>query len=100
MRGNNNRDRNREDRRHWTWSRSRERGARARSESVLDQDQTQELVQIEIESDVSNVESMIIFANECPNLVLEDSDKESGSARQASLQILADSDTGLEVEQF
>ena len=38
------------------------------------------------------------FANECPNLVLEDLDRESDSARQASLQILADSDTGLEVE--
>ena len=32
------------------------------------------------------------FANECPNLVIEDSDRESDSARQASLQILADSD--------
>ena len=30
------------------------------------------------------------FANECPNLVLEDLDRESDSARQASLQILAD----------
>ena len=35
------------------------------------------------------------FANECPNLVTEDSDRESDSARQASLQILADSDTVL-----
>ena len=40
------------------------------------------------------------FANECPNLVIEESDRESDSARQASLQILADSDTGLEVEQY
>ena len=39
-------------------------------------------------------------ANECPNLVLEDSDRESNSTRQASLQILEDSDTGLEVEQY
>ena len=30
------------------------------------------------------------FANECPNLVIEDSDRESDSARQALLQILAD----------
>ena len=43
---------------------------------------------------------MIIFANECPNLVTEDSDRESGSAGQASLQILADSDIGSEVEQY
>ena len=40
------------------------------------------------------------FAKECPNLVIEDSDRESDSARQASLQILVDSDTGLEVEQY
>ena len=40
------------------------------------------------------------FANGCPNLVTEDSDRESDSARQASLQILTDSDTGSEVEQY
>ena len=40
------------------------------------------------------------FANECPNLVIEESDRERDSKRQASLQILADSDTGLEVEQY
>ena len=40
------------------------------------------------------------FANECPDLVIEDSDMESDSGRQTSLQILTDSDTGLEVEQY
>ena len=40
------------------------------------------------------------FANECPNLVIEDSDRESDSARQTSLLVLTDSDTGLEVEQY
>ena len=40
------------------------------------------------------------FANECPNLVPDDSDRESDSARLASLQILVDSDMGLEVEQY
>ena len=40
------------------------------------------------------------FANECPNLVPNDSDRESDSARLASLQILADSDMGSEVEQY
>ena len=40
------------------------------------------------------------FANECPSLVLEDSDRESDSVRQASLKIMADSDTGSEVEQY
>ena len=40
------------------------------------------------------------FANDCPNLVLEDLDRESDSAGEASLQILVDSDTGSEVEQY
>ena len=40
------------------------------------------------------------FANEYPNLVIEDLDRESDNARQASLQILTDSDTGSEVEQY
>ena len=39
------------------------------------------------------------FANECPNLTPEDSDKESNSARSVSLH-LADSDTGLDMEQY
>ena len=65
---------------------------------VLDQDQ--EPVQIEIGSGVSNVESMItLYANECPNLIPEDLDKESNSARSVSLH-LADSDTGLDTEQY
>ena len=40
------------------------------------------------------------FANECPNLAPNDLDRESDGARSASLQILADSDMGLEVEQY
>ena len=40
------------------------------------------------------------FANECPNLVPDDSDRESDGARSASLQILADSNTGSDVEQY
>ena len=40
------------------------------------------------------------FANECPNLVTKDLDRESDDARSASLQILADSDTDSEVEQY
>ena len=39
------------------------------------------------------------FANECPNLIPEDSDKESESARSISLH-LVDSDTGLDAEQY
>ena len=40
------------------------------------------------------------FANECQNLVIEDLDRESDSARQAYLQVLTDGDTGTEVEQY
>ena len=40
------------------------------------------------------------FANECPNLVPKDSDRECNGARSASLQILADSDTGSDAEQY
>ena len=39
------------------------------------------------------------FANECPNLIPDNSDRESDSARSVSLH-LADSDTGLDVEQY
>ena len=40
------------------------------------------------------------FVNECPNLVPDDSDRESDGVRSASLQILVDSDTSSEVEQY
>ena len=43
---------------------------------------------------------MINLLMSVQNLVLKDLDRESDSARQASLQILADSDTGSEVEQY
>ena len=39
------------------------------------------------------------FANECPNLIHDNSDRESDSARSVSLH-LVDSDTGLEAEQY
>ena len=39
------------------------------------------------------------FAKECPNLVTDNSDRESGSARSVSLH-LADSDTGSEMGQY
>ena len=64
---------------------------------VLDQDQGP--VQIEIGLDVSNVESMTTFTNECPNLVPDNSDRESDSAKSVSLH-LADSDTGSDTEQY
>ena len=100
FRGNNSRDRNREDRRPWTQSRSRERGVRARSESSS---RSRSNLRVSINRDrvrCFKCREYDHFANECPNLVLEDLDRESDSARQASLQILADSDTGSEVEQY
>ena len=39
------------------------------------------------------------FANECPNLIHEDLDKESNSARSVSLH-LTNSDTGYDMEQY
>ena len=39
------------------------------------------------------------FANECPNVIPEDSDKESDSARLISLH-LVDSDTRSDTEQY
>ena len=39
------------------------------------------------------------FANECPNLVPDNSDRESDNARSVSLQ-LADNNTGLDMEQY
>ena len=43
--------------------------------------QGQGVVQIEIGSGVLNVESMTHFANECPNLVTDNSDRESDSGK-------------------
>ena len=40
------------------------------------------------------------FANECPNLVPKDSDRDGDGARSTSLQILADSDMGSDMEQY
>ena len=39
------------------------------------------------------------FANECPNLITDNSDRESEGARSVSLQ-LADIDTGSDVDQY
>ena len=39
------------------------------------------------------------FANECLNLVTDDSDRDSNGT-PASLQMLADGDTGSEVDQY
>ena len=90
----------REDRRPWTWSRSRERGVRARSESSSRSRSNSRVSTNRDRVRCFKCREYDNFANECPNLVLEDLDRESDSAGQASLQILADSDAGLEVEQY
>ena len=92
--------RNREDKRPWTWSRPKERGVRARSESGSRSRSNSRVSTNRDRVRCFKCREYDHFANECPNLVLEDSDRESDSAGQASLKILADSDTGLEVEQY
>ena len=100
FRGNNSRDRNREDRRPWRQSRSRERGIRTRSKSSSRSRSNSRVSTNRDRVRCFKCREYDHFANECPNLVLEDSDRENDSARQGSLQILADSDTGSEVEQY
>ena len=95
---NESRNRNREDRRSWRQSRSRERRMRDRSESI-----SRSSSRTSINRDRAHCfkcREYDHFANECPNLVPNDSDRESDGVRSASLQILADSDTSSEVEQY
>ena len=100
FRRNDSRDRNREDRRPWRQSRSRERGIRARSESS-----SRSRLNSRTSTNRDRVQCFKCreydhFANECPNLVPNDLDRESDGARSASLQILADSDMDSKVEQY
>ena len=100
LRGNNSKDRSGENRRPWRQSRSRERGMRARSESSSRSRSNSRISTNRDRIQCFKCREYDHFADECPNLVPEASDKESDGARLASLQILADSDTGLEVEQY
>ena len=93
-------DRNRDDSRLWRQSRLTERGIRARSDSSC---------RSQLNSRVSTNRDRVRcfkckeydhFADECPNLYIEESVREIDGTRQALLQILADSDTGSEVEQY
>ena len=90
-------DRSWENRRTWRQSRSYERERRSRSPSSS-----------RLGSRTSTNRDSIRcfkcreyddFVNECPNLIPEDSDKESNSVRSVSLH-LAYSDTGLDMEQY
>ena len=89
-------DKSWKNRRTWRQSRSRERERRGRSPSSS-----------RLGSRTSTNRDRIRcfkcreydhFVNDCPNLIPEDSDKESDSARSVSSH-LADSDTGLDMEQ-
>ena len=92
-------DRNWENRRTWRQSRSRERdrdrqsrspsSSRLRSRTSTNRDRIRCFRCREYDH----------FANECPNLVPDNSDRESDSARSVSLH-LADSDTGSDTEQY
>ena len=84
----------------WTQSRLRERGMRARSKSSSRSRSNSRTTTNRDRAWCFKCREYNHFANECPNLVPEGSDRESDGARLASLQILADSDTGLEVEQY
>ena len=97
---NNNRmDRNWENRRTWRQSRSRERdrdrqswspsSSRSGSRTSTNRDRIRCFTSREYDH----------FANECPNLFLDNSDRENDSARSVSLH-LADSDTGLDMDQY
>ena len=100
FRRNSSRDRDREDRRPWRQTRLRDRGMRVRSDSSSRSGSNSRISTNRDRVRCFKCREYDHFANECPNLVIEDSDRESNSARQASLQILTDSDTGLEVEQY
>ena len=83
---------------HGDKSRSRERGMRARSKSSSRSSSRASTNKDRVRC--FKCREYDHFANECPNLVPDDSDRESDGARSASLQILADNDTGSAVEQY
>ena len=90
-------DRNWENRRTWRQSRSRERERRGRSPSSSRSGSRTSTNRDRIRC--FKCREYDHFANECPNLIPEDSDKESDSARSVSLH-LADMNTGLDMEQY
>ena len=93
---NNRMDRSWENRRSWRQSRSRERersrlpsSSRLGSRTSTNRDRIRCFKCREYDN----------FANECPNLVPDNSDRESDSARSVSLH-MADSDTSSETEHY
>ena len=82
-------------RRTWRQSRSRERERRVRSTSSSRSGSRTSMNRDRIRC--FKCREYDHFANECPNLIPEDLDKESDSAMSVSLH-LADSDTGSDME--
>ena len=94
---NNRMDRSWENRRTWRQSRSRERERGGRSPSSSRSGSRTSTNRDRIRCFKCREYDHIV--NECPNLIHEDLDKESNSARSVSLH-LADSDTGSDMEQY
>ena len=90
-------DRSWENRRLWRHSRSRERERRSRSPSS-----SRSGSRISTNRDrirCFKCREYDHFANECPNQTVDSSDRDSDSARSASLR-LADSDTGSDTDHY
>ena len=87
--------RNWENRRTWRQSRSRERRVRSPSSSRLGSRTSMNRDRIRC----FKCREYDHFMNECPNLIPEDSDKESDGVKSVSLH-LADSDTSSDTEQY
>ena len=94
---NNNTARTWKSRRAWRQSRSRERERRVKSPSSSRSGLRTSMHRDRIRC--FKCREYDHFANECLNLVLEDSDRESDGARSISLH-LADSDMGSDTEQY
>ena len=96
---NNRMDRNWDNRRTWRQSRSRERDRDRRSRSPSSSRSGSRTSTNRDRIRCFKCREYDHFANECPNLIPDNSDRESDSARSVSLH-LADSDTGSDTEQY
>ena len=96
---NNRIDRSWENRKTWRQSRSRERDRErgSRSPSSLRLGSRTSMNRDSIRC--FRCREYDHFANECPNLIPDNKDRESDSARSVSLHLM-DSDTGSDVEQY
>ena len=92
-------DRNWENRRTWRQSRSRERDRDRRSRSPSSSRLGSRTSTNRDRIRCFKCREYDHFTNECPNLIPDNSDRESDSARSVSLH-LVDSDTGSDAEQY